>query len=1208
MNINSCFPEVENNKFIQDAIIAEVFKLLESSHTEKELQDKINNALEEEVAKGTINLDNKEINTISEKLGPALAALAACKIEESLNTNLSPADLANSITSFLCNLPKFNFELFRIKFDFDLEATIEAIKELLIKILLDILFSILSNLLTIVIDLCEFSLDIGFGNQIEQILNSSFLNLLGSKILGGFNLTIDILIDIFAKFGIDFSTGNFIGETGEDCTPAITTMRPASEFLSSISQSLSSKEMCQLLNGNATPSILNKIKEILEFEYPTLFAILDTDEKITELFKTIGYYINPTACVTQPEAFNNLCNFNDLTQVKKQLLESRGLTPEQVQETLDVDAKRLKDKMFKVANLITKLRENPDSIFDGVSTNLLCAGNKSGKFKLSDFKEIVFANKVLAGAVYHKINESYILDSQKSAESNIKFITKRKYIPKVVERYIINNPATGESEVVGPIVNPMFISEADAGNKTFVVVDSSLENGDTRINIAAIKGFPSGDYFIGDYSKIIANPDAFAEIYNVSTDYIVGVVADYKERVSPNSSTTEDVSSSFVQEQFSLTYELSGNNVEGKAYKTFKVDSITELYLKKPNVRVGLLTENSLIQINEASTTRFDVNKFQNSEFEIQGVTRRLSTDELSSLESSKVFYKNFEASDGPFRPVDTEIVDLINRKIPSLEIDSSGRSSQEQVFVKFAGSNLYTTGSVTPYDAYSKFALSLSQKINEFNISSLEQEDYQSFVDLYFVEGLLRTRYEKEQYLNKFLNDPCSLSLESFEKDLSPAAAALIAELTRLFIKVHVIKNVVKNMPYLYHFDTYELVKHDDSFIEFTLQTLKNEIEYFTTSRQQFNTLFDTEINAKFQTEFESNDLTIFDPITNIEYTQNYEDFSLDFKYRYFIKKEFMGLLKSFRQAYFLVKRQQPINFDTFMVSTISYDDLKPNGFNLVACYLDDKKEVKTRIGLSDVSDREYAAIFLVLNSSHATYEIEVSSIRLSGDQQFVDVREELIQRMKTNDNYRILIEFCFNSSKYLSFNFINESIVYSKNSYESTSVLMTTSRTIRDLMFQLLSSTETNETDIESCYNSTFSDFNLPNLPDEDFIKQLFLRFLLEVPLIIIKLLAERFDPSISINNQIRNLVEVGTSIVAGQKIELPILPFVLALWPVNWIGYGPPITTGLGVPYLIIDTIQTTLALTNLKLKKVDLFAKFQFEINGELDIENPYPSEC
>ena len=110
MNINSCFPEVENNKFIQDAIIAEVFKLLESSHTEKELQDKINNALEEEVIKGTINLDNKEINTISEKLGPALAAFAACKIEESLNTNLSPADLANSITSFLCNLPKFNFE------------------------------------------------------------------------------------------------------------------------------------------------------------------------------------------------------------------------------------------------------------------------------------------------------------------------------------------------------------------------------------------------------------------------------------------------------------------------------------------------------------------------------------------------------------------------------------------------------------------------------------------------------------------------------------------------------------------------------------------------------------------------------------------------------------------------------------------------------------------------------------------------------------------------------------------------------------------------------------------------------------------------------------------------------------------------------------------------------------------------------------------
>lgn len=1204
MSVASCFPEVPNNKFIQDAVIAEVFKLLESSNTEKELQDRINNALEQEVAKGTIVLDNKQINTISEKIGPALAALTVCKIEDGLNTSISPAELANSITSFLCNLPKFNFEEFRIKFDYDLSKNIEKIANMLMQIFIDIMFAILSDLLTIVVDLCEFSLDIGFGNQVEQMLNNSFMDLLGSKILGGFNLTIDILSNIFLQFNIDFSTGNYIGETGEDCTPAINTIRPASEFLSTVTQSLSSKEMCQLLAGNPAPSTLNKIKEILQYEYPTLFNILNTDEKVIELFKTIGYYINPDMCMTQPESFDNLCNFNDLGAVKKQLLEARGLTDEQVQEALDADAKRLKDKMFKVANLITKLKENPDSIFDDVSTNLLCSNNRAGRFTMSDFPQIVTANKLLADLAYNRINESYILDSQKTVESNIKFDTKRKYIKKVVTNYTVVTPS-GRSEVVERAINPLFLKEVDSGNKLFIVTKKGdLINENTRLNKEDVINFPSpsNDYYFGDYSKIILEPKANAEIYSSDSDYIVGIVAEYKERSTTASTISSSNAQNFAsQEEYGLSYSINNdNNLVGNAYNTRKVLSLTELKLKNPRKTVAFLTENSLIEVAEGTTTLFDTSKFLDAQFELNGTTRKLTGEELSSLGAEKSFYKNFEASEGPFRHVLPELESIIKNKLPSLNINSIERSTQEQVFVELSNQT---------YDSYAKYGLALLEKIKDFSISAIQQSDYQSFVDLYFVEGLLRTRNEKQQYLNKFLNDPCSLSLESLEENTSPAALALASELTRLFIKVHVIKNVIKNMPFLYHFDPYELVKYDDSFIEFTLQTLKNEIEDFTTSRKQFSQVVDSQINSKFKVEYESNEFTIYDPISGNEYTHDYEDLSLDFKYRYFIKKEFMDLLKSFRRAFFIVKPEQKLfSFDDFMISTMVTDTLEPDGFNLVACYLDDKQH-KIKLNFSDLSKAKEAAIFLVLNKNGELYESKVSSIRLTHGQLFSDVRFELLNRMKENDNYRILTQFCFNSSKYLSFNYINELIVFAKNSYNSTSIMMVTSKTIRDLIFELLDSNVEPEQVTADCYSSTMSSSNNMNLPEFDYIKELFLRYIAEAPLTIIKLLAEKFDPSISINNQIRNLVEIATSAAAGQKVELPILPFVIGLWPNNWLGWGPPITTSMGLPYLIIDTIQSSIALSNLKSKKIDLLTNLDFDLTDpEFGLENPYPPEC
>lgn len=221
-----------------------------------------------------------------------------------------------------------------------------------------------------------------------------------------------------------------------------------------------------------------------------------------------------------------------------------------------------------------------------------------------------------------------------------------------------------------------------------------------------------------------------------------------------------------------------------------------------------------------------------------------------------------------------------------------------------------------------------------------------------------------------------------------------------------------------------------------------------------------------------------------------------------------------------------------------------------------------------------------------------------------------EMFFELRETNKYKILINFCFNYSKFLSFNHINQLITYSKNYYDSTKILYSTSKTIRDLIFECLRGGQNNTTP-NNCYNPSSgspSDYS-SLLPDGDYIKEMFLRLLAEAPFTIIKMLAETFDPNISITNQIRNLTSVAVSAAASNQIKLPILPFVAGLWPINFMGWGPPMNPSLGIPYLIVDTIQTALALANIKAKKQDLFGNFQITFaSGNIEIENPYEKDC
>ncbi len=1213
----TCFPDIENNKYKQKAILESVFELLEKSNSTKELQDKINDILKKEVENGTINLDDKEIAAIQDKIGSTLQSSFQCEAEDNFNSsnNLSPSELAKQIAGILCNLPKFDFSAFLIDINIDLSLVEELVKALL-QILLDILLSFITELLAIVIDICELTLDIGFGKGIDAFLN--FFENLGGKLL-------DLISDIFAAFGIDFTSGNFIGATDEDCSPAIATIRPASEFITAVSRSMSTKELCQLLQGSASQNTINKIREILNFEFSTLNNALDTDEKISDLFERLGKYIDPATCLSNPQSYENLCNFNDLEQTKRELYKARGLSEDQINEAIAADNQRLKDKIFKVTNLVNKIRNNPDSIFDDVSAgSVLCKNGKEGIFKLSDFQNIVAAVTTLSDSVYNRINDSYILDCQKTVESNVKFVTRRKFIRKLLDSYTTIDPETGREEVINDIVNPEYLVEVDANNRLFVVnLDTDIgkelqasQSYGIQIDTSKISGFPD-DAAIADYSLIIERPNVNKQIYEkrkgLGDEIILGVVAEFKERVNPLAIRNEDTEDSYIEESLQQPYSLqysynSDFNIQGINYKNYKLEVATELNLKKPDTIPSFLTNNNILSINQATASLFDTRLIESASFKIGegGSYRRLTSDELSSIRSDKTIFTGFYESEGPFREAVQDIKTAISNKLPSLVIDPNGRSTEEQVFYELTKDKFSN-----PYEVYSEFGTEFLNSLHNHIVSSTSNSDFVRFIDTYFIEGLLRVRRERNEFLDKFINDPCALTVDSMGETIDPASAALVNELVRLFIKNEVIKNVVKNLPFLYTFDPYELISKDDMFIEFILQSLKKIIKDLTVEGKDFLSVMDRSITTRFSDEYLSNDLSVKDPITNETYDFMESEFSLDFKYRYYIKKEFMNLLVSFRQAYKIVQGKDPSTFEDYLLSNaheFSTVSSLPNGINLILYLL---KEDGTKINLLsnplDIFNINKVGMTLLLKNDTYSYETMMVETTYNGSSD--SSKTSLFEQLKQTSEYKTLMEYCFNYSKYLSVNDINEVILLTKNSYESTKILLSTSITIRNLIFDLLASTNDQAVGPNECYTSSFQDINLGNLLDGEFLKELILRLILEAPVTIIKSIAERFDPNISITNQIRVLTQAAASAATGNQIPLPILPFVGGLWPVNWGGWGPPITQ-FGIPYIVIDSILFAIAISELKINKIKLydFSIKDFDINTDFGLENPYAKAC
>jgi len=367
-------------------------KLLKCS-TKDEVKDVLNTIITDNYD----NLDIEAIRTGDAPVGAILDSFVACSLEESTkdytSTQVQVGDLLKNAIDLVCNPPTFNiptpFPVIDISADF-LKQLLLAIMKLAMKIIL----SVLKKLLQLIIDICASgaTLQNPFGGaNVADVINNSFLGVIDDSN--------NYINDIFAAFGIDSNgypaTSIINGENSCNDETAIdtTAIKSTSQFLDDISSVLTPLEICNLFDNTANDQTLKAIEELIKYEHPNMGIVFNNRTKIKELFKLLAKKVDPTLCEAvrnnAEKIINNpeLCLTEDGRQIRKNLLQKRELSDEQIESLLNKERDKQKANFEKITNILTSIKTDPNSIF-GDQQEIFCKGGQPGLISMEQMPSL----------------------------------------------------------------------------------------------------------------------------------------------------------------------------------------------------------------------------------------------------------------------------------------------------------------------------------------------------------------------------------------------------------------------------------------------------------------------------------------------------------------------------------------------------------------------------------------------------------------------------------------------------------------------------------------------------------------------------------------------------------------------------------------------------------------------------------------------------
>lgn len=534
MTTEYCF-DLENTpeNALAQKIKNDIFdKLLECS-TKEEVKDVINSV----VASNYSSLDIEKIRINSIPISTALDSFVACSLEETTENlpssiQVQVGDLLKNAIDLVCNPPSFNipypYPIIDISANFFAELLLS-----LLKLVIKVLLSILKKILNLILDICSSGLSFNnfFGGQnIGDMLVES----LGNSI----EEATSYVNDVFAVFNIDaqgIPSTNGTNNCDEAATIDTAAIKSTSQFLDDLSLILTPVEICNLFESNPTEQALQSVEELMSFEYPNMAVVFNNRTKIKELFKLLGKKVDPKICELIKDNADkitsnpDICFTEDGNELRRNLLGTKNLSDEEIEQILVKERERQKDNLEKINQIVAAIKTNPDNLF-GDQQDIFCKNGKPGIISMDSMPSLVDSATNTIDYIYNIFSTTAIKELDAFGG---RFLTQEKIldqeepvIPKFTALSIVDKD--GNTKTFANAINPTFIQKTSFGS--FTLCDNTGDSVEGAIT-SFYKDQAQDDEGNVDINKVISatsKKDVLANFGGADNVYIANYIGKQK--------------------------------------------------------------------------------------------------------------------------------------------------------------------------------------------------------------------------------------------------------------------------------------------------------------------------------------------------------------------------------------------------------------------------------------------------------------------------------------------------------------------------------------------------------------------------------------------------------------------------------------------------------------------------------------------------------
>ena len=267
---------------------------------------------------------------------------------------------------------------------------------------------------------------------------------------------------------------------------------PIEEWLRDLFATLNQREICQLLNGEATPLLMIHILRFTDQFYPSVidyFSPAPFTDKMTNFFVSLGKVLNTDPCyeeIPKDKGLATLCKEGETLRqtALRQSLKNKGLTDEQIEEQIAIDKELALAQIEDVVNVLTS---NQVSVNEMTNVNSIIANagpmidagataiNQSFKSIENAFDLDITTFMPLVYREIKKFRRDYNLNVKTLPLQRFLKDSGRKFTTAGINSYALELPAITVSPGIKDPIFGIWITQGSVAFENFIQIHKTLK-------------------------------------------------------------------------------------------------------------------------------------------------------------------------------------------------------------------------------------------------------------------------------------------------------------------------------------------------------------------------------------------------------------------------------------------------------------------------------------------------------------------------------------------------------------------------------------------------------------------------------------------------------------------------------------------------------------------------------------------------------------